>query len=263
MIGFDTATGITMQRVTFRNHEGENLIGDLYLPENNPKMGVVFGHCFTCSRHTRVLIESCEELYKNGIAALRFDFSGNGQSEGGFTETTYSKHINEMVLAVELLKHYGIEKIGLAGHSMGAAISLLTAAQLPDVSAICTLAGRYSGLDISGLLGGSYKEQLQQTGQMKFTSRGRSLALTNSFFEDIKKYDLASVVSNLKQPLLAVHGDKDEITPISEVYYSKRQKPEDTEIAVIKDADHMFSQEEHRQDVADLLTNWFKKHLSH
>lgn len=255
-------TPVTGTPVTFVNQKGERLIGDLYLPAEATKAGIVFGHCFTCSRHTRILTESCQRLHQNGIAALRFDFSGNGQSGGSFSDTTYSKHIDEMKVAMAVLKENGVERIGLAGHSMGAALALLTAASSTEVRAICTLAGRYSGLDVSGLLDPVRENQLRQTGQMQFTSRGRSLTLTERFFTDVVNHDLSSTVSSLKRPLLAIHGDQDEIIPVAEVYHSKRLKPEATEIDVINQADHMFSQAHHRNQVATRLTLWFKNILT-
>lgn len=261
MIESNTPTKISAKRITFENHQGETLTGDLYLPENNPKSGVVFGHCFTCSRHTRVITASCEALYNSGIATLRFDFSGNGQSQGDFAETTYSKHVKEMKLAIQQLKNYGVETIGLAGHSMGAAISLLTASRSSEVSAVSTLAGRFSELDVSGLLGETKIEELRQTGQIHFTSRGRNLVLGNDFFDDVKEYDLADTVSNLNKPLLAIHGEEDDVIPVSEVYQSRQLRPQNTTIEVLKGADHMFSQEGHRTHIAELLTDWFGRHL--
>ena len=261
MIESNTSTKISVGRITFENHMGETLTGDLYLPDNNPQSGVVFGHCFTCSRHTRVITASCEALYHAGIATLRFDFSGNGQSQGNFAETTYSKHVKEMQLAIQQLKHYGVENIGLAGHSMGAAISLLTASRTPEVGAVCTLAGRFSELDVSGLLGETKVEELRQTGQIHFSSRGRNLMLGNDFFDDVKEYNLADTVSHLNIPLLAIHGEEDDIISVSEVYQSRQLKPENTTIEVLKGADHMFSQEAHRTHIAQLLTGWFGQHL--
>ncbi len=76
-----------------------------------------------------------------------------------------------MKLANQELKHYGVENIGLAGHSMEAAISILTTSETPEVSAVCALAGRFSELDVSGLLGETKIEELRQTGQIHFTSR--------------------------------------------------------------------------------------------
>lgn len=250
------------ERVSFKNHKKQQLTGDLYLPENDIKGGVVFGHCFTCSRHTRVLQQACQDLYERDIAALRFDFSGNGQSEGDFAETTYSKHMTEMKLAMSFLKDYGIENIGLAGHSMGAAVSLLTAASTSEAKAVCTLAGRYSELNVPGLLDDKKKNQLKQTGQIDFQSRGRELILTQDFFQDVASHDLAGIVAELTVPLLAIHGDQDEIIPVSEVYEAEKLKPENTQIEVIEGADHMFSQEDHRKHVSQLLADWFQEQLS-
>lgn len=248
-------------KITFKNSSGETLVGDLYLPENNPGEGVVFGHCFTCSRHTRIISESCLKLYESGIAALRFDFSGNGQSEGDFANTTYTKHIGEMNIAIDLFREKGISSIGLAGHSMGAAIALLTAAADPEIKAVCTLAGRYSDLNITRLLDAAQKAELEQTGEMNFVSRGRLLKLTEAFFQDAARQKYTKVFSQIKQPLLAVHGDQDDIIPVEEVYDSRKYKPDDTEIEVIEGADHMFSREEHRQQVVEMLVSWFEKYL--
>jgi putative redox protein len=261
MIESDITIRIPSKQITFKNHQGEVLRGNLYLPESDLKKGVVFGHCFTCSRHTRVLTASCEALYRSGIAAFRFDFSGNGQSQGDFFETTYSKHIKEMILAIEQLKHYGVERIGLTGHSMGAAISLLTSSQTADVRAVCTLAGRFSGLDVSHLFGKAKADELKQSGQIRFTSRGRNLVLGAEFFNDVKAHNLAEVVSNSTVPLLAIHGEDDDIIPVSEVYQSRELKPENTTIEVVKDADHMFGLEAHRIQIAELMTDWFEQIL--
>jgi dienelactone hydrolase len=40
------------QPAHFYNNQGEKLTGTLHLPDIPSGRGVVFGHCFTCSRHT-------------------------------------------------------------------------------------------------------------------------------------------------------------------------------------------------------------------
>ncbi len=207
-------------------------------------------------------MDSCISLCNNGVAALRFDFSGNGQSEGDFAETTYSKHVTEMRTAVDWMRQNGFERIGLAGHSMGAAIALLTAASTPEIQAVCTLAGRYSHLSVNGVLDDSKAKTLEQTGRIGFVSRNRSLSLKSDFFEDVAAHDLLEKVTNLRQPVLAIHGDMDDIIPVEEVYKSQELKPEKTEIFVVENADHMFSNKEHRNLITQRLTNWFKNQMS-
>jgi hypothetical protein len=78
-----------MQPASFTNSIGEKLSGTLHRPNVSSGFGFVLGHCFTCSRHTRILIDLSNALTNLGFCVLRFDFSGNGQSEGRFEDSTY------------------------------------------------------------------------------------------------------------------------------------------------------------------------------
>ncbi len=247
------------QLVHFDNDHGEKLTGTLHLPDAPTGCGIVFGHCFTCSRHTTILRRICSDLILEGFMALRFDFSGNGQSEGEFAKSTYSKQISEMKTAAALLAREGAVWIGLAGHSMGAAIALLTAAQLDIVKAVCVLAGRLSGLNAAHFLNPDQRQQLQSAGSVSFSSRGRSLELSNRFFADAGQYDLPQAVAALKSPLLVVHGDHDEIIPVREAHQAHALNPAGTTLAVIADADHMFSNTQHRRQISKLVVTWFKE----
>ncbi len=249
------------QPVHFYNHQGEKLAGTLHLPDRRDGCGVVFGHCFTCSRHTLIIRQASNELASEGVLALRFDFSGNGQSEGEFSASNYSKQIAEMQTAADVIAEKGARWIGLAGHSMGAVIAVLTAAQTRSVKAVCTLAGRLSGLNATHFFGKKQLKELEDTGRVSFSSRGRSLQLSTEFFADANQYNLPETVKSLRTPLMVVHGDADEIIPVQDAYLAKTLNPEYTELVVIPGADHMFSAEMHRSRTSKLVVKWFKEHL--
>jgi putative redox protein len=243
--------------VQFTNDKGENLVGDLHLPDRPIRYGVVLGHCFTCSRHTNILRQICRDLISVGAAALRFDFSGNGQSEGAFTQSTYSKQISEMKTACAFMRDQGVDRIGLAGHSMGAVIALLTAAEVDRVHAVCCLAGRLSGMDARRFLTAPQQKELAQNGRLRFASRGRDLTIDRHFFKDAQQYDLPARIEALEKPLLIVHGDRDEIIPVDEAFKAERLNPRISTLAVIPGADHMFSNADQRNDIANLIVKWF------
>ncbi len=249
------------QPVHFYNHQGEKLAGTLHLPDRRDGCGVVFGHCFTCSRHTLIIRQASNELASEGVLALRFDFSGNGQSEGEFSASNYSKQIAEMQTAADVIAEKGARWIGLAGHSMGAVIAVLTAARTRSVKAVCTLAGRLSGLNATHFFGKKQLKELEDTGRVSFSSRGRSLQLSTEFFADANQYNLPETVKSLRTPLMVVHGDADEIIPVQDAYLAKTLNPEYTELVVIPGADHMFSAEMHRSRTSKLVVKWFKEHL--
>lgn len=249
------------QPTHFYNQQGEKIAGTFHLPKRSAGSGVVFGHCFTCSRHTRIIRQICSELAEKDVLALRFDFSGNGQSEGEFSACNYSKQIAEMQTAAGVIAEKGARRIGLAGHSMGAVIAVLTAVRTKTVKAVCALAGRLSGLNATHFFSKEQLRELEDTGRISFNSRGRSLQLSTKFFTDTKQYNLPETIKSLKTPLMVVHGDADEIIPVQEAYLAKTMNPEYTELVVISGADHMFSAEMHRSQTSKLVVKWFKEHL--
>lgn len=243
--------------IRFDNQYGESLAGTLHRPEGLPVGGIVAGHCFTCSRHTGILRQICKALSGAGFIALRFDFSGNGQSQGEFERSTWSKQIMEMQKAIELLRNKGAAWIGLAGHSLGAAIALLTARRTQIVSAICRVAGRMSAVPPMHFLTPSQQQDLVSFGRVEFTSRGRPLTLTRYFFDDAKQHDLMSATQDLPIPMLVVHGEQDNIIPVSEAYLAKTANPQRVELSIVPDGDHMLSRPEHQRLIASSVTEWF------
>ena len=247
------------QQIHFLNLSGEKLAGTFHVPAKNSRRGIILGHCFTCSRHTRILRDLSLALVEEGFKVLRFDFSGNGQSEGNFSESLYSKQVDDIKTAASFMSARGVSWIGVAGHSMGAMVALLAASQMDNIKVVCTLAAKASALQSFHFLSQDQIDELQRNGRVNFISRGRNLELTEAFFADATKYDLYSIMSSLPQPLMVVHGDMDEIIPVENAYTLHQYKSVNTELAIIPGADHMFSQDEHRQEVAQRVTQWFKR----
>lgn len=249
------------QQVRYKNIYGETLAGTLHLPDKSSDRGIVLGHCFTCTRHTGILRRIAKDLSYAGFVVLRFDFSGNGQSQGEFGESTYSKQVAEMQTAADVIASHGAAWIGMAGHSMGGLISFLTAAQNENVKAVCTIGSRISGMKVTGFLSRTQREILEKTGEVTFTSRGRFLKITEDFFADADRFDLPHILNSFDRPLLMVHGDQDEIIPVREAYKARKMSNGDVQLEVISGADHMFSREEDRKTVSQLVVNWFKNQI--
>jgi len=237
------------------------LTGTLHRPEQGDGgKAVVLGHCFTCTRHTGILRRVAGELTQRGFIALRFDFSGNGQSQGDFADSTYSKQISEMQTAMALVERKGARWIGLAGHSMGALIAFLTAVEIGKAAAVCTLAGRLAGMNASSFLTPEQRRKLRDRGRVSFRSRGRELILTDQFFKDAKQFDPARALADFRRPLLIVHGSEDEIIPVQEATGAHERGGENVELEIIPGADHMFGRTQDAEKVARMVAQWFQTH---
>src|SRR5271154_5198736 len=106
--------------VRFPNAQGQMLAGRLDMPANGkPRAFAVYAHCFTCGKDVRAAVNICRALAREGIATLRFDFAGLGESQGDFAETTFSSSVADLTAAAKFLdQQYQAPKI-LVGHSLG------------------------------------------------------------------------------------------------------------------------------------------------
>jgi hypothetical protein len=91
-------------------------------------------------------------LATKGIASLRYDKRGIGQSQGDFWKTGFYDNIKDATNAVDFLKHHAqidSEQIFVLGHSEGAAIATRLAATGTNIKGVILLAGTaQSGEDV-------------------------------------------------------------------------------------------------------------------
>lgn len=70
------------RQLSFHGALGHRLAARLELPSRPPRAYAVFAHCFTCGKDLRVSSTISRALARDGIAVLRFDFTGIGSSDG-------------------------------------------------------------------------------------------------------------------------------------------------------------------------------------
>ena len=96
----------------------------------------VFGH--------KPFLVISDYLTKNGIAVLRYDERGVGQSTGNFktaTSADFATDVESAIAYLQTRKEINKKKIGLVGHSEGGLIATMVASTSKDVSFIVLLAG--------------------------------------------------------------------------------------------------------------------------
>lgn len=120
----------TREPISFMN-EGQKLIGVLHRPAGASRdkiPAVVLFHGFTGTKVEphRIFVKAAEALAREGIAALRFDFRGSGDSEGDFEDMTLQGEISDARASLDYLSGIpGIDddNIGILGLSMGGAVA--------------------------------------------------------------------------------------------------------------------------------------------
>lgn len=116
--------------------EGQKIYGMLHVPEGSPPPSgwpsLVMLHGFTGNRIEghRNFVLLARGLAARGVACLRFDFRGSGESQGDFSEMTVSREVQDTEAAFEYLRRQpGLdpERVMLLGFSMGAIVATLAA----------------------------------------------------------------------------------------------------------------------------------------
>ena len=92
------------QRLQFAGHSGATLAARLDLPNGPLRAYALFAHCFTCSKDLAAVRRIAAELAREGIAVLRFDFTGLGSSEGEFASTNFSSNVADLLSAADYLR---------------------------------------------------------------------------------------------------------------------------------------------------------------
>ena len=136
--------------------------------------------------HKPFLIIS-DHLTKNGIAVLRYDDRGVGQSKGDFNAATSADFATDVESAIAYLKtrkEINKKKIGLVGHSEGGLIAPMVASRSKDVSFIVLLAGTGIQGDQLLLL---QQNLIAKANGASDTEINKSLAINAKIFELVLK----------------------------------------------------------------------------
>jgi dipeptidyl aminopeptidase/acylaminoacyl peptidase len=179
-----------------------------------------------------------------GMAMLRFDFRGIGESEGRLEDDTVSRRIADLDSAIAFVKSYpGMgNRIGLLGSSLGGYVSLIGASRENEIRAVVIWATPFH-LDDLGSKG----------------TEGNPLP-GKAFFNDLPRHRLLPLLPKVSS-CFVIHGEKDELVPVDQAWEIFHILGAPKEIHVIEDADHRLTNPLHRQRAINLSVDWFKRHL--
>ncbi|MEZ5039121.1 MAG: bifunctional alpha/beta hydrolase/OsmC family protein [Saprospiraceae bacterium] len=249
-------------KVQFPNEEGVMLAARLELPVNqHPHTYALFAHCFTCSKNLSAIRHISSALHLSGVAVLRFDFTGLGESEGDFADTNFSSNVSDLVSAARYLAtHYEAPSL-LVGHSLGGAAVLCAAGYLPSVKAVATIGAPFDPAHVSHLLEPSINE-IEAKGVAEVNIGGRPFLVKQQFLEDIRSNKLSDKINRLGKALLIMHAPQDLTVPIENAanLYQTARHPKS--FISLDGADHLLSDRMDAQYVGDCIACWVKRYLA-
>jgi pimeloyl-ACP methyl ester carboxylesterase len=247
------------ERITFSNHRRQTLVGILHEPDRSEAASaVILCHGMESNKESAKLVAMSRELAAKGILALRFDFSGSGESEGKFEEMTYSGEVEDLRAAYEVVMKYRPKKIGVLGSSMGGTVALLFAAEEQNVAALVTIAAPVHPERFSERL--STPEDTEQWRAQGFIEyHGRRLNV--SLLHDLEVLDVPKAARKISCPVLVIHGDKDDIVPVEEGHELFAELAAPKRLCIIEGSGHRLTEPAHLQKALADSIDWLTQNL--
>lgn len=245
---------------TFENSTGDQLTARLDLPPGAIRGYALFAHCFTCSKDLLAARRIAAGLAMAGIAVVRFDFTGLGNSGGDFSRTTFSSNLEDLLAAVEYMRRNFEAPALLVGHSLGGAAVLAAADEIPEVVAVATIGAPADVRQILGNFGTSLAE-IETKGAAPVMLGGRTFTIRGEFVEDARAHDLADRIARLDKPLLILHAPRDETVGIDNASRIFAAAKHPKSFVSLDDADHLLSRPQDGDYAAGVIAAWASKYL--
>ena len=245
----------------FSGAHGEELAARLDLPAGAPRAYAMFAHCFTCSKDGLAAARISNALAVEGIAVLRFDFTGLGSSAGDFANTNFSSNIADLLAAADFLRrHYAAPKI-LIGHSLGGAAVLAAAPQVPEAVAVATIGAPYQPAHVRRLLQRATAE-IESSGEAEVALAGRKFRIKKQFLDDIASHSTHNAIAGLRKALLIFHSPHDIIVDIENAAQIFMAAKHPKSFVSLDDADHLLTRKVDAAYVAAVLAAWASRCLA-
>ncbi|WP_054814086.1 alpha/beta hydrolase [Nocardia arizonensis] len=259
-----------------RTLDGLHLATTLVVPAQPTSQAVVLVHGGGVTREEGgFFTRLATGLAEAGVASLRFDLRGHGESEGRQEELTLSTILNDIrVVVAELREATGATEISLLGASFGGGICGYYAAKRSDELARLVLLNPqfdYKKRTIDtrdywhdDVISDEQAQELNATGAVQFTptlKHGRPL-LNEVFW--LKPNE---VLGEIETPTLIVHGNADTLVPIDGSRAAIAQFTASVELVEIEGSQHGFAvhddpqylnpkSREYQAEVIRIVANW-------
>ncbi len=246
--------------IRFPGSQGQQLAALLDAPPDTPRAYALFAHCFTCSKDSKAAIYVAQALAAQGIATMRFDFTGLGASAGEFADSNFSSNVDDLLAAVDWLRAHRAAPQILIGHSLGGAAVLAAAARVPEARALATIGAPFDPAHVTHLVD-SGRAEIEAKGEARVNIGGRPFLVRKQLLDDLAAQRPAETIGALRKALIVFHSPRDAIVGIDNAARIFMAAKHPKSFVSLDDADHLLSSKEHAAYAAQVLAVWASRYL--
>lgn len=223
--------------------ENDEEISVIHHSGNSDKW-VIFCHGFGSNKEGSYE-KRAEKMVARDWNAVRFDFRGNGESDGEFIEQTLSSKIKDLKAVI---RHFDPENYVLFGSSFGGKVVFHASTELDPEAVIGRAPVTYN--DIMS----KYRSVIENKGEY---THHPGATIDERFMNDYENYSFDTVVENLDVPVAIFHGGED--TTVHPENSFNAGKELDTEVMVqkFKGENHSFPERAEKRMIRQ-MSSWIK-----
>lgn len=249
------------ERVTFPGSQGGLLAARLERPDGPARAYALFAHCFTCGKDVFAATRIARELTEHGIAVLRFDFTGLGDSEGDFAETSFSSNIDDLLAAADWLRAEHRAPALLIGHSLGGAAVLAVAGRIAEAKAVAVIGAPADPAHVRHLLVDAAAPDGIPADGLSVDIAGRTFRIGAGFLDDLAEHAQADRIRELRRALLILHAPLDQVVGIDNATAIFRAARHPKSFLSLDRADHLLSDRADASYAAAVIAGWASRYL--
>lgn len=250
------------QKVDIQNDRGDTLSGVMEWPANGVVQAyAVFAHCFTCGKNSHAARHISKLLSSRGIAVLRFDFAGIGESEGKFADTNFSSNVQDLLTFIDYLTEENMPPQLLIGHSLGGAAVLAAASQRGLVKAVATIGAPARPAHVAHLLPKGM-EKMAPEDTIKVKLGIHTMKMKKQFLDDIENQNTPEMLFGLHKAVLIAHSPEDEIVSIENAQQIFKNLHHPKSFLSLDGMTHLVLKKEQARYIANVVYEWAKRYIT-
>ncbi|RLF14001.1 MAG: alpha/beta hydrolase [Thermoprotei archaeon] len=244
----------------FESH-GYSLSAYLHIPQTEriPPIVILF-HGFTGNKieSGRLYVDLSRELCKEGVAVMRFDYRGHGDSPLNFEDFRIKWAFED---AEEAIKHVveslrarvDVSRIGIVGLSLGGAVAIRVATLFKNhIKAMVLLS---PAIDFSEII----KAEAMVTDN-EYVYLG-SQRIRRSSLEEMRSVNLMDRAEEIETAVLIIHSKDDQIVPYTQSLKFHERLKCTKKLILLNEGGHVFNTYSSRRRVIEEILKWFRTHL--
>lgn len=215
---------------------------ELKVSEKCPMVVLMHGFMGNKANDKGMLKDIADGLEKNGIASIRFDFNGHGESEGEFVKMTVLNEVEDAKKVITYVQGLDyVSSVSVLGHSQGGVVSSMVAGELGTAVIKCAvLMAPAAVLREDALRGSTMGKTYNPADPPEFVEMFGPFKLGRDYIKSAQTLPIYETACKFTGPVCVIHGTNDVVVPYTfGVCYHREYK--NSELHLIEGDDHGFS----------------------